>query len=261
MRFQEYIAHCLIGTPMEKLALKLRDTTKIWHQYKHPELKAIYLESGRAEKAMQRIIQPAMNCIDIGCHLGSVLSLMRRLAPQGQHIAIEPIPYKADWLRRKFPQVTIHQVALSDTEGTADFYLQRQQSGFSGLRMRGAAESDAVELLKVQCAKLDKLVAADTPIGFIKIDVEGAELAALRGGEALLNRHHPVVLFECAKRALEANEVAAYEVYEFFQSHAYDIFLIQDWLEGTPPLAYEPFSQAMEYPFQAFNFLAVPRNS
>ena len=261
MQIKEYLAHQLIGTPLEKTAFKLRDFTKTLERKKHPELHEIYVESERSELAMSRIVNSSMNCIDIGAHLGSVLNLINELSPQGKHIAVEPIPYKYEWLKRKFPNAEIFQVALSDTNGEVDFYLQPERSGFSGLRLHGSNSADAqVQILKVKCVRLDDIVPPDLPIGFIKIDVEGGELAALKGGETILNRDRPTILFECAQSGLKAHNVSQSEIYEFFHAHGYSLFLIKDWLEQKEPLDYERFVKAMEYPFQAFNFLAVPKS-
>lgn len=109
---QEYLKHLLIRTPFEKPAQRVQSLLSFKQYNQHPELQEIYKEPQRIEQALQNIITPASNCIDIGCHLGSTLSTILYLSPQGKHIAFEPIPYKALWLKQKFPEVEIQQVAL-----------------------------------------------------------------------------------------------------------------------------------------------------
>ncbi|NEO86078.1 MAG: FkbM family methyltransferase [Spirulina sp. SIO3F2] len=261
MLMKEYIAHKLIGTPLEGAAKSLRNLTKLPQRIRHPELHEIYVESDRGDLAMSRLISDGMNCIDIGAHIGSVLNQMIELSPQGKHVAFEPIPYKYEWLKQKFPNVEILQLALSDTEGEANFYVQQQQSGFSGLQLRGTSPKDEqkVEVLKVKLARLDDVIPADLPIGFIKIDVEGAELSALKGGERILKQNHPAILFECFPGNLKPHNVTPLDMYEFFGAYNYSIFLFKDWLADGEPLSYEQFIQTMQYPFQAFNFLAIPQ--
>lgn len=48
---------------------------------------------------------------------------------------------------------------------------------------------------RVQVVRLD-LFDFDAPVALIKIDVEGHESEVLRGREALITRHRPVVFFE-----------------------------------------------------------------
>jgi FkbM family methyltransferase len=255
---KEFLAHHLIGTPLEGLAFQLRDLTHLPQHLKHPELKEIYVESARLQTAMTRIIRPSMNCIDIGAHLGSVLNLIQKLAPHGKHLAIEPIPYKAQWLKQKFPEIEVLQIALSDTVGEVDFFLQPHRSGFSGLRLHQSGKVvENAQVLRVNCKKLSDVVPADLSIGFIKIDVEGGELAVLKGGEAIL-KHRPVIVFECTQSGLQSYNLSPQEVYQFFEAHSYGIFLVKDWLANGTALSYEQLLQAIQYPFQAFNFLAVP---
>lgn len=253
---KEYLAHLLISTPLEAPARFVRSLPELRKQQQFPELRELYKESSRIAALLERTIQNPMNCIDIGCHLGSTLSQIRQRSPQGKHLAIEPVPYKAIWLKKKFPEVDVRQVALSDREGEADFFFQPQQSGFSGLRLHQGG-NQAVQQFKVSCQRLDDLVPSDRPIGFIKMDVEGAELFVLRGAQALLQRCRPLILFECTQSGLSTFDLPPNAIYDFLTQQGYSVFLIKTWLANGQPLSFDQFAQAMQYPFQAFNFLAV----
>jgi len=75
----------------------------IFRRIRHPELREIYLEQERTEQGIGgEVIKPDSNCIDIGSHIGSSEFAYYDYAPQGKHIAFEPVPEKALWLRRKF---------------------------------------------------------------------------------------------------------------------------------------------------------------
>ncbi len=67
--------------------------------------------------------------------LNKNLTLSLRTSLSLIQIAIEPIPYKYNWLKQKFPNVEILSMAVSDTEGEANFYMPRRSS-FSGLGLR-----------------------------------------------------------------------------------------------------------------------------
>src|SRR5688572_28907092 len=99
MRLYERIASTLIGTPLQGPAQRLLRLRGLAQRLRHPELREIYLEGERIDKLMQVTITDGMNCIDVGCHLGSVLQRIIRLSPTGRHVAVEPLPYKAAWLR------------------------------------------------------------------------------------------------------------------------------------------------------------------
>jgi FkbM family methyltransferase len=255
----ERIAHFLIGTPVQGLAEQCRQILALPRQQKYPEMAEIYVESDRIKAFMQRTIRDGMNCVDVGCHLGSVLNQMRHLSPSGHHVAIEAIPYKADWLRRKYPEVSVHQLAVGDTPGQVEFYHNPKQSGFSGLQAHGS-EPEECHKLSVECQPLDAIVPECQRIGFMKIDVEGAELSVMRGANRILSQDRPAVLFECTLSGLEAFGLRADQVYRHLTNHfQYDIFLIKDWLSYQSPLDLERFEAAMQYPFKAFNFVMLPR--
>jgi hypothetical protein len=94
----------MIGTRLRKPAEAIRSLIQLPYQWKNPQLREIFREVERSHAAMRRAITPEMNCIDVGCHLGLVLDDIVNLAPRVRHIAIEPLPYKAAWLKQKFPR-------------------------------------------------------------------------------------------------------------------------------------------------------------
>ena len=208
---------------------------------------------------MKQVIQSTTNCIDIGCHLGSVLSGMQRYAPLGQHMAFEPTPYKFEWLKRKYREIEVRQEALSDAPGEAEFFHQTNHSGFSGLRSHGDKDWKT-ETFKVKCARLDDIV-GERRVGFIKMDVEGAEPLVIRGAERVLRQSRPHILFECTLTGLHLFNWTPAAMYHLLCSDlGYDIFVIRDWLDHRQALTIERFAAAMAHPAQAFNFFATARS-
>lgn len=257
---KEYTKHLLIRTPLEIPAEKIRGLLEFSQIRKHPELTDIYIEPLRIEQMMRRVICDSFNCIDVGCHLGSTLSAILKLAPQGHHIAFEPIPYKARWLKRKFPKVDVREISLGDTPGEVTFYYNANQSGFSGLRRHMTANNTILELT-VQCELLDNILPPDQRIDFMKVDVEGGELAVLRGAADMLRRYRPTLLFECTRSGLSSFGFTSAQIFEFLtKQHSYSVFLLKHFLNDGEPLDFEQFHNALQYPFQAFNFIAVTKH-
>jgi Methyltransferase FkbM domain len=88
-----------------------------------------------------------------------------------------------------------------------------------------------------------------TPVGFIKIDVEGMEGDVVRGAKSTITNHRPIIYYE-ASMAYEALRGQKYllEVQSFLQSLDYRI---GTWSHGH-------FTDKL-YPYTHDNLLAVPR--
>jgi FkbM family methyltransferase len=98
-------------------------------------------------------------------------------------LAIEPDPENAAKLRSfGTGHVRLHEVLLGRTAGSARF-------NGSGTTASARSEAGALEL---PVASLDELTSSERPT-FIKLDVEGDELAALQGGRRTLEESQPVL--------------------------------------------------------------------
>jgi FkbM family methyltransferase len=139
------------------------------------------------------VLDPDSNCVDVGAHSGDVLGEMVRCAPEGRHIAFEPLPEFAERLRREFPGVEVRNVALSSKPGRASFSYVADDPQQSGLVERG---HEGAQTIDVELQTLDDALPDDYVPRLVKIDVEGAEVEVLRGAAQTLRRHRPIVVFE-----------------------------------------------------------------
>jgi FkbM family methyltransferase len=248
---RERLKSLLVRTPAEAPLKALRAAWELRHLRERPELHAIYTEGMVIDRVLARIVQPDSNCVDIGCHIGSTLSQLLQLAPRGSHTAFEPIPNKAQWLRRRFPEVEVLEVALAEQAGEATFYVNTKLTGWSGLQRHG--EDAEHEALNVRTARLDELL-GERRVDFIKLDVEGGELGVLKGATGVLERWRPRILFECTGSSLDAHGITPAEMFGWLTAHGYAIWVPSAYLVGAQPLDLEGFIAAQTYPFQAFNF-------
>ena len=127
-----------------------------------------------------------------------MLGWITQYAPNGKHVAIEPIADLATKLEQKFPSATVHAVALSDHEGEATFNVVPGDAGFSSLEtLNDLPDGLQVVPVTVPVKTLDSLIPAGSPkVSLLKIDVEGTEIAMLKGSAELLDRDKPTILFE-----------------------------------------------------------------
>jgi FkbM family methyltransferase len=246
-----------IRTPLERPLFRLRHAMGWLERHRHPELREIHEEDARIQQVLERALKPASSCVDVGCHYGSMLSQLCRLAPGGRHVAFEVVPRKARFLRRKFPDVDVRQVALSDLAGQARFFVRRDAAGFSSLARPAARD---VEEIQVETARLDDVLPADRRFDFLKLDVEGAELLVVRGARVTLARHRPLVLFECGPGGPSAFGYRPGDLHDFLTGGAgFSVFFLKDFIARRTAVGRAEFEDACSrYPFKAFNWVAVP---
>ena len=215
--------------------------------------RALACDEPRAiEAILARTLRPHDACVDVGAHLGSFLSLLVRLAPNGRHMAFEPVPIKAELLSRRFPEVEVHALVLGEVNTTKTFYLARATTAASGLT-RTDWHGSAYTELQVTQSRLDDVIPDDRPVDFLKLDVEGNELNVLDGATRILEHQKPLILFESTFKAL------ARPVFECLTRRGYVVFTPQDLLSSGRPLEIAAFEKGHEWPFRAFNYFAIPR--
>lgn len=251
------VSQLAVGTPAERVMRGVRWAVTTPHRMRHPELWDFYLEDRRTRMAIDALLSADDCAVDVGAHIGSMLADIVRLAPQGRHTAVEPVPVKAAGLRRRFPSVQVIEAATSDQPGTATFHIDVNRPGFSGLHE--PVEGVDIERLDVQVVTLDDALSSVDRLDFMKIDVEGAELPTLRGAVRLLRRFQPDLLFECAPDSqLEPFGYTRTDLFQYLTEAGYAVYSMVDFVYGRDPMTAESFAKAGVYPFRGFNYLALP---
>ncbi len=256
-RSYERVASAMVGTPLQAAAEAARSVRNTLAVRREPGLRKVLSEDRSTTRLMGEVLRPDSNCVDVGCHLGVMLDRMVRLAPGGHHHAFEPVPYKAEWLRRKFPSVEIHQMALSDHDEVGQFHVNTGSSALSALRT--PRDADASDVIAVETSRLDAVLDPQTRVDFLKVDAIGAELLVLRGAEATIRRHRPILLFEASRATLATFDLDASMIHDLVVGElGYRLHSLHGWSVGEAPLDADHFEQAMAWPFEAFNFVAFP---
>jgi FkbM family methyltransferase len=155
-----------------------------------------HLDDKHLKLLLSFVLRPDSNCLDVGAHRGVFLNHFRRVAPDGYHIAYEPLPDLCAELVLQFPEMDIRQMALSNVENATSFVHVRNEPAYSGLIEHPYPKEMAIETITVKTERLDDHLPDGWLPTFVKIDVEGAELLVLEGALQTLRRAKPVMAFE-----------------------------------------------------------------
>jgi FkbM family methyltransferase len=213
----------------------------------------------QTSQIMGRVLSRSSNCVIVGGYRGSLLAEIVKLAPDGRHFAYEPLPDLAADLTRRFPTVSVEQVAVSDSAGESSFFHVVERPAHSGLRRLGSIPSGlTVHELKVRTEPLDDLLPADLVIAFLAIEAEGAQLQVLRGAEHVIHRWKPVVVFEHGTSALLGYGTTQAMMWNLLvDRYGLRISRLGDWLARKRPLTAGEFEASVGFHAGAeFRFMA-----
>lgn len=210
-------------------------------------MRAVGLYEPNKHAAIKALIQPGSTFVDIGANKGDFTLLAAKiLGDSGNVIAIEPEPENIDWIKRsvrenKLGNVSLHQLAISDSNGYAELYLGLK-SGWHTL-IQGQPDRDKGQI-EVEVRSLDSLIRADSQESpcMIKIDVEGAELPVLRGATDLLSSPLDMVLLIDIHPDMG---VDPHQVCNFLRNKGFELFeevepfniILQDYSSATSIIA------------------------
>jgi FkbM family methyltransferase len=177
---------------------------------------------------LKRICAPGTVALDIGANVGYHALLMSQLVgPQGSVYAFEPNSENCRLIllsaaQNDLANIVLLPVALSDARGWSYFTTHIGSNG-------GLLREDAALLRQhgtiVPTFTLDEL--SLPPVATIKIDVEGAEYKALRGGARMLERDRPAIICEFSVQMVEhISEVRAADFLQWIAGMGYEISIL-----------------------------------
>jgi FkbM family methyltransferase len=188
-----------------------------------------------------RLVHEGETVVDIGADVGLYSSRLAELAGRGGRVhAFEPNPARRGILAaltEAQPNVEVHPVGLSDHVGDEELRIPIRDGeavpAFGRLSPPPAgAEQMSWERTAVKVSTLDRELREErSRISFIKCDVEGHELAVIRGGERTLRESMPTLLIEIEQRH---SDVGVEATFEYFLELGYSGWAIGS--DGPRPL-------------------------
>ena len=155
-----------------------------------------HMRKGEAElKLLPQLVDRNRVAIDVGANKGVYTHVLSRLCQSVE--AFEPNPKIYRILNRALPtNVIAHQVALSDTTGTAELIVPMFGTGYSNqtASLNPRKRNEGARAVAVPQRPLDSYGFSN--VGFIKIDVEGFERAVITGARETIMRERPILQVE-----------------------------------------------------------------
>jgi len=168
-------------------------------------------------RLVQAFLRPGMTFLDVGAHIGYYTLIAARLVGEAGRVhSFEPgaatrAHLEANVARNHLGNVEIHVQALAEQTGEVGFWPSTLASnqGISSIIASGDGQAAPV---MVPSLSLDDFAASlgGRRIDFLKMDIEGAELQVIRGGQRLLGgAEAPPMIFEAHQLAPVASALRA----------------------------------------------------
>jgi len=146
---------------------------------------------------LSEIVVPGGTAIDVGANQGFFAFAFSKIVDRVE--AFEPNPEYAAFARRMLgARARMHQVALSNETGTAEFVVPVSEDGvvlhLAGNLKRATAPHSKPMRFKVELRTLDSH--AFEQVRIVKVDVEGSEMEVLEGGRETILRDRPALVVE-----------------------------------------------------------------
>jgi FkbM family methyltransferase len=175
-----------------------------------------------------RVLKPGHVVVDAGACFGIYSTVAGRLVgSEGRVLAFEPAAASFELLRRnialnRLGNVRAVRCALSDRRGAVRLFHYRDP----GRNSFGVEAGSVQPCEHVPTETLDEAIEREgvRKVDFIKIDVEGAEALVLKGGEGVLRRDRPTVVFEVNAEATKQLDLAENGAWDILARLGYDFF-------------------------------------
>jgi FkbM family methyltransferase len=155
--------------------------------------------------------------IDIGANVGDSVAALAS-GPPKKFLCVEPVPTFFSYLSLNAQTI--------ESDGSLLYLVNKAISGHMGTVILAEGAGTArqgdvgVEAVSVTLDDLVSEVCGSEPVSFIKCDVDGHDADALLSGSQTIERHRPIVFFECDVQK-KADERGYFELVRFLKRAGY----------------------------------------
>lgn len=182
--------------------------------------------------------------VDVGANQGELTLVAAHRARRGHVHAFEPVPQWHALLAENvalnaFPHVTLVQAALAEAEG--EFEMFTTAAGGTGDFNEGLSSFHRSDIRTESVGRFPTLTldgyaarAGFTRLDLLKIDVEGAEQAVLRGASQVLARFKPMLILELNEETFTSAGFSGASLAAHLRGLGYQLSLVDPFGRITP---------------------------
>jgi FkbM family methyltransferase len=217
-------------------------------------------------RVIRYLVKPGDSVIDIGANIGIYTKILsEQVGPDGHVYSIEPFPSTFEILcynvrKLRLDNVEPINVAVSDSQELVSMALPYDPSGaethYRAFIITNRKKKDKIEATKVKAISIDSgFLSVSEAISFIKCDVEGHELACIKGAAKFMAQSHAAWLIEVSGEP-DDTDSAARNVFKIFHDHSYSAW----WFDGSKLKERRPGDKSTNYFFLKDNHIDVLKN-
>lgn len=184
-------------------------------------------------KIIKAFIKPNSTVFDVGANIGLMAIPLLAADKSIKVVSVEASPNTLPYLQKTFSKHsnkknwTIIDKAVSDKSGTISFNLASKANG-AYESILNTKRTDFTNSVQIDCTTID-LIWNDLKkplISFIKIDIEGADLLALKGASYCIKECKPVILMEWNQVNIKPFNLNNTDLLFFAQESNYSIYAL-----------------------------------
>jgi FkbM family methyltransferase len=194
------------------------------------------------------------DAIDIGANIGFYTILFAKILNGRRILSIEPTLnaltklYKNIELNKVKENVIVYEGVAINYTGEVEIKIIEGKEEYSSIGdiIHPSVFGSAYISKKVNCTTIDDLIKKKSlDIGFVKIDVEGAEQLVFEGCKELLQSHRPIIISEISEYLLKQNGSSSKNFINFISQFDYDMI---DPIDPQIPIGSKDFGDLLCIP-------------